>query len=184
MYTVFCQTGLLGKLNLSIFNSRLTSMLEDYPVESNVISVQIVRQSMGCFASEIYPWGVVTVERTFGSGTNFCVIYKTIVKVAASSSAPPTRLFAWQWYCLDSSSSAVAGKQSVCEPHVCICANLVNSNGHHVLSCNKVIGKYAIEQSIWIILSPAEVSLRNLKLDEVYLNELFIILRHPVHPVP
>lgn len=43
----------------------------------------------------------------------------------------------------------------VCEPHLCVCGNMVNSNGHHGLSCNKMLGKYARHNEINKVFSMA-----------------------------
>lgn len=57
----------------------------------------------------------------------------------------------------DSARIAVALRlgNKVCEPHVCICGEMVNSNGYHALSCNITKSKYARHAEINKIVSMA-----------------------------
>lgn len=60
---------------------------------------------------------------------------------------------------LDNNSARIAVAlrlgNKVCEPHPCICGELVGSNGHHGLSCNMTKGKYAQHGEINKIFSMA-----------------------------
>lgn len=47
---------------------------------------------------------------------------------------------------------------NVCEPHVCICGKSVNADGHHGVSCNKMVGKYARHAEINKLLSIAFIA--------------------------
>lgn len=57
----------------------------------------------------------------------------------------------------DSTRIAVALRlgNKVCEPHQCICGEMVGSNGYHALTCNKTRGKYVQHYDINNIFSMA-----------------------------
>ena len=146
---------ILAKSNLSVFNERLTSMLANYPPTLTPATPELKKSQKA--------WDLLHI--------------KTIHEELLSSSGPidRARLLASstktssKWLqaipshqlglLLDNNSARIAIAlrlgNKVCEPHVCKCGKLVNSNGHHGLSCKNTKGKYSQHTEINKIFSMA-----------------------------
>lgn len=149
---------MLAKANLSVSNERFLSMLDHYPTELTPASAELRKSQK---AWDILKVTAIHEELLLSSSP----IERA--RLLASSSKPASKwLHAIPSHQLgllldnDSARIAVALRlgNKVCEPHVCICGEMVDQYGYHALSCNKMKAKYFRHMDINKIFSMAFIA--------------------------
>lgn len=134
--------SILAKSGLSTLNTTFTSLIDQYPTEWTPTQMEL-RKSQSA-------WDSLHAKAVFNGMLNSSEPIDR-ARLLASSTKPSSK---WlqavpsQHLGLllnnDAARIAVALRlgNNICEPHPCICGEMVNRNGLHALSCNKTKGKY------------------------------------------
>lgn len=133
---------ILAKANLRIVDSNFSSLLSEYPIELSPPTAELKKfqsswdnlRSNSIFDELLSSSGPTDRARLLASST------KTSSKWLQAIPSHQLGLL------LDNESARVAVAlrlgNKVCEPHICVCGEMVDPKGHHGLSCIKSKGKY------------------------------------------